>query len=724
MSRRWIVSLPSVVLVLLVAPSAFAAAEEWQSIACIPADPLPETMFEVVQGVDDFETPARRWQSLRTKQNAQATLRHDTAEHHSGQGSLGVDYQFVGKKDYEYLQLETKLEISRPGLGLGFWVKTDGTPFQFHLRIADASGETHQLDAASVHRPGWQFIAASLAGSMISWGGDGNHRIDYPCHVASICIDRPQVGFIGHGTLWIDDVALVRPRKAPPETLSVEIQGKRFGNVYAVGETAVLRVHGPGEHIRWHVADYWQQTVAQGEGAADGTEVRFTFSRPGHFVCSLELLAGGQTRETQLFAAAVLPKGESPRSDFLGFCTHFTPHGYPLECMKLLTQYGIDQFRDEIGWGGYESPRGAYHMPAYAKDFLARSAELKMRPLLIFDYASPLYDGGGFPNSPEAIAAFAGYAGDLARQTRGTVRQFEVWNEWVGACGMKGRGGSHDGVAYGQLLKPAYAAVKQAAPDATVVGIGGEYGPKCADTIVHAVETAGLHSMDAWSIHPYRYPRSPEDSDLVGEVRRTAQRVAEAGATQKAWITEIGWPTHRASAGVEEPVQAYYAVRALALLQATGLVDRVFWYDFKDDGLKRDYNENNFGVVHHQKFNCAPKPAAVAMSVFVRMTDQAVCESSWHEGSVYAVRYRLADGKRRLVAWSTRGDASARLSGKLMVIEDLMGNALPMPGPVNLIWHFRSTPDPIGKDLPTALTLGPVPVYLTGEALELQVSQP
>jgi hypothetical protein len=49
----------------------------------------------------------------------------------------------------------------------------------------------------------------------------------------------------------------------------------------------------------------------------------------------------------------------------------------------------------------------------------------------------------------------------------------------------------------GRLLKPAYAAVKQACGDLTVVGIGGEYGSHCADNIVRALGTAGVDSMDA-----------------------------------------------------------------------------------------------------------------------------------------------------------------------------------------------------------------------------------
>jgi hypothetical protein len=248
------------------------------------------------------------------------------------------------------------------------------------------------------------------------------------------------------------------------------------------------------------------------------------------------------------------------------------------------------------------------------------------------------------------------------------------------------------------MLKPAYEAVKQAFPGVTVVGIGGEYGPKCAETIVAAIKAGGARSMDAWSIHPYRYPRGAEESDLAGEVQGIAARVAQAGAAQKAWITEIGWPTHRASTGSDEHAQACHAVRAVAILQSTGIVEKVFWYDFKDDGLNREDNESNFGVVHHQSYNCAPKPAAVALALFLRLTHGAPCGPLWHEGNAYAVTYRLPDGQQRLVAWALAPGTPVQVSGTLADVRDLMGNPRDRGGP---------------------LLLGPEPIYLTGTELRL-----
>ena len=675
------------------------AADDWQTVACIPADQPPEAMFDVTQAVDGFEAEPLKWTALHGGQNAKTVLRRDSAAHHGGAAALGIDYEFSGRKELEYVQINTKLDIREPGLGLGFWAKTDGTPFHFRLRVLDRNGKTLQWDMLSANRAGWQFVAVPLTHPNMAWGGDGSRRIDYPCRLAGICIDRPHEGFAGQGTLWLDDVALLRPHKPAPGKLTVEVRPKSFGNLYAVGQPLAIRARGEGCVIHLSVSDFWGRQLAKGQDVAAHTGARFTPQQAGYFAAAIELLGPAGPGEKQTFAFAALPGGgEKAQSDFLGMCTHFGQRGYPLECMELMRHYGMDQFRDEVSWGGVEARPGKFSLPEHAAAYLQHAADLKMRPLVIFDYGNRHYDEGGFPNSPAALAGFANYAVELVRRTQGVVGQFEVWNEWVGGCGMHGQPGSHDGAAYGRLLKPAYEAVKREFPGVTVVGIGGEYGPKCADTIVAAIKTAGVRSMDAWSIHPYRYPRGAEESDLAGEVNRTAARVAQAGAAQKAWVTEIGWATHRGSTGSDEHAQACHAVRALAMLQSTGIVEKVFWYDLKDDGLNRDYNEDNFGVLHHQSYNCAPKPAAVALAVFLRLTHGGVCGPLWQEGKAYALPYRLPGGEQLLVAWALAAGTPVRVSGELAEVRDLMGNP-----------RDRCEPHLLGLE----------PIYLSGKDLRL-----
>lgn len=267
---------------------------------------------------------------------------------------------------------------------------------------------------------------------------------------------------------------------------------------------------------------------------------------------------------------------------------------------------------------------------------------------------------------------------------------------------MSGRPGNHGPEDYGRLLKPTYEAVKKALPDLTVVGIGGEYGPHCADNILGSLSVAGTDAMDGWSIHPYRYPRSPEGSDLVGEVEGIARRVAEAGARQPAWITEIGWPTHRTSGGSDEQMQACYCVRALALLQATGVVEKVYWYDFKDDGISRDYNEHNFGLIRHQTYHCAPKPGVVAMSVFIRMTGQAAFRRLDQQGTIFLARYDRGNGSDVMMAWTSQGTRRASLSGQSERMVDIMG---------------------VDQPVSDSLELTEYPIYLVGRDLKIVPTQ-
>ncbi len=673
------------------------AQADWHAINCIPADLAPEEMFEVATPVDDFEEATPKWTAAQGDQQAKATVSRDPSEHHAGSASLRVDYNFEGTKKLEYIQLSGAAEFAQAGQAFGFWLKHDGTAFPVRLRILDKSGECHQFEMFSSATPGWQFVACSLDGASAAWGGDGNKRKDYPCKLEGICIDRPRAGYVGKGTLWIDDVAVLRPAKPPTQTLKVETQNARFGNVFAVGESIALRASGEGERVRWSVTDFSGREIKRGEGAAASTEIQFRADEPGWFACKLELLTGRRVLSTQRFAYAALAGGTEPaRSDFVGVCSHFQG-AYPLEAMELLQHYGVDQFRDEISWGSYEREKGHLAMPTSGAAFLKRATELKMRPLIIFDYANRLYDDGGYPHSPEAIEAFGRYAVDLTRQTRGMVNMFEVWNEWVGGCGMDKRPGAHDGEAYGRLLQPTYTAVKQAFPEVTVVGIGGEYGDRCAENILGSIRTAGTNAMDAWSIHPYRYPHTPEQSDLVGEVNRIQSKVAGVGEAKKAWVTEIGYPTHRGDTGSEEAAQARYVVRTLALLQSTRAVEKVFWYDYKDDGLTRDYNEDNFGLIHHQHFNCAPKPGMVAVGAFVRMTGGAEFRDLARPDGLYAAKYQRKDGSEVVLLWSTDGKRAVTVAGKLSAAYGLMGNAIPA----------------------MAIAATDSPIYLTGKNLEV-----
>ena len=674
---------------------------KWSPIACPLAERTASERFDPVKPIDDFEGGIVGWRASAGGQNAKASLSLDKAEKHAGSAALRVDYEFVGRVPLEYVEFGRPITVDKPGLGVGFWVKGDAAKLGLRIRIRDKSGETHQLSLARLGSGSWRYVACAFDGPGGCWGGDGNRRLDYPCTFHSILADRPKRGYMGKGSLWIDGVQLVRPRKAA-EALGVEVLGKRLGNVYEPGDAVRLRASGPAEAIRWRVEDYWRHQIAAGQGAGSGTDICFALPAAGFYACTVERLAGSKVDEARVFRCAALPPADRRRPNtFVGLCSHYGQRAYPLASMDLLVRLGITEIRDEISWGNVEREKDQLALPDFAQTYIARAHQLGIRPLIIFDYANRFYDGGGYPLSDEAVAGYVRYAEFLARELRGRVPAFEVWNEYSGGCGMHGKTGKQTPQTYARMLEATYRAVKQAVPEATIVGIGGEHSKHHFANIEGMLEAGAAKTMDALSVHPYRYPASPEETDLVGEVQAVADLARRHGAPPRIWATEIGWPTHLGPRGVDEHTQACLIVRTMALLQSTGVVEKVHWYDFKNDGRKREYNEHNFGIVWHQKFNYAPKPAAVALSVFASMTAGAKVKRLWHEGDAYAALYDLPRGGELAVAWTPSGEAPVAVSGHRLQAFDIQGNRLPAAKQV---------------------TLSENPIYLKGRRLHLAPS--
>ncbi len=650
---------------------------DWQPIRCTPGPLRLTQRFEVLQRL---ETPLSQWQAFTHSQSASAAVTVESAGGPDRSPALRVDYEFKGDRDLEYVDIGPDLPVARLVAGAGFALQIKGGgALPLHARVVDASGETHQFDLWRERDGEWAAAGFSLAQQSSSWGGDGNGRLDYPCRLRSILFDKLAKGYRATGALWLAGVSHARAVDRQ-STLVIAAPRLPFGNLLTPGETVRLRLRGDTAVLRWRWSDYWGNDLGHGEGAGSGTETSLVLPGPGYYTCTVDAMRDRESVESALFRCAALP-ALSPAvalNDVIGFTCHFGHNlAYPLACMDLYRGYGFGRFRDEISWASVEAQRGQYALPAHALAWTAKARELGLRPLLILDYSNPHYDDNGFPNSAEATQGFAGYAAYMAATLAGTIDEFEVWNEWIGGCGMGGRPGDHSPEAYGRLLRAVHPAIKQARPQATVVGIGGEYGPRVIETIASMIEASGSNAMDAFSIHPYRYPRTPEESGLAEELRRVAERTAAAGGPRRQWITEVGWPTHYTAGGVDEPTQARLLVRALALMQGSGAVDKIYLYDFKCDGAKADYNEHNFGVVLHQEFNCAPKPAAVAVSVYARLTTAARVQRQGEAAGVYAVLFGLPAERQVLLLWTTGTVASVEVSGSPDGQIDLMGRTSP-----------------------------------------------
>ncbi|MEW6356244.1 MAG: hypothetical protein AB1696_07970 [Planctomycetota bacterium] len=662
-----------------------AHADEWKIIGCPPHEASLRHFFEAIPSGNPC-ADLGLWKAHAGDQNAKAAIALTNGREPATK-AIRIEYEFLADKRLEYVAVSAPLKIEKPGLYLGLWAKGAGDNTKLRFRVRDAGGEIHQCDLGDIKDDQWQFHMGPIKDSPGAWAGDGNKKLDYPCTLESILLDRPQYGYKGKGAIILDGLTLMRRKQPPKKAIQVGVPAGHFGNVFRPDEAVRLRVERAKDAgdttlcITYRLLDYWGAKRGDGEFilAAKPQELSFESIGRGYFACILEPRIGGDLVEAVEARFAVMDPPlalKQVKESFFAVCTHYRSPDkhWPLESQGLIARAGVKYIRDEMSWGSVEQKKGAFDFSPRYDEYVDHALSLGVEPMIILDYANPHYDGGNFPVSDEAVQGFARYCSEVAKRYKGKIRLFEVWNEWSGGCGMHGKTGNTP-ENYARLIAAAYPAIKKANPDAFVIGVGGDHSKHHFDKMEAMFKAGVLKHCDAVSVHPYRYPRTPEASDLTGEIMDVKRLIEKHGGAQRIWITEIGWPTHIGGGGSTEQHQARMFVRTHVQMMASGVVDCIFWYDFKDDGLDRFYNENNFGIVRHQDLHCAPKPACVACAVLTRMLTNAkyVGQEKLGDG-ILAYRFRRPDGSDVIVAWATEGEKEVRLPWKVQSITDIMGN--------------------------------------------------
>lgn len=682
-------------MVTLFAAAMFAHAD-WRAIELIPNDNQSDKAFEKAMQVN-FAASPDGWTAPPGDQYATARIAGGAGR--SGK-AVKIEYSFIGKEKLEYVNAGKEITVETPGLYYCMWAKFEGEVGSLRLRVNDASGETHQLEFENSIVPGvWKFYAAKLKDASGPWGGDGNKKLDYPVKAYAIVYDRPRRGFTGTGSITIDELYIMKKRLEARPLFKAEVEGAAFGNVFS--GTGALKVRLAATDTTGAVgANYRVIDIAEqvrGSGSVDLSKgpgvIDINPGASGIFITELESTLNGVPVASYTLRMSVNPAVDlkSVRDSFFGICTHYQsgqrPDYYPLDTMTQMAQAGIKYLRDEMCWSRVETNKGAVLFDQRYDNYINHAASLGIEPLIILDYGNKFYDEANFPVSPEALAGFANYCKALATRYKGKIRYYEIWNEWTGGCGMKGKDGKNrpgnTPENYSALLKVAYETVKAVDPNAYIIGLGGEHSEHHFNAIEGMFKAGALKYCDAVSVHPYRYPRSPEESDMVGEIMKIKDLVTKYGGKQNIWITEVGWPTHKGSRETTEAEQARMLVRSHVLMMATGVVEKLFWYDLMDDGIDRAYNENNFGIIRHPKFYCMPKPAYSAYAVMSSMlTGVTLKGKSALHGNAEAYEFKRGDGTV-IVAWAPKTACTITIPAGRKAV-DMMGNVISSDADVTL----------------------------------------
>lgn len=329
--------------------------------------------------------------------------------------------------------------------------------------------------------------------------------------------------------------------------------------------------------------------------------------------------------------------------------------------LDVMAAHNVSWDREEFRWDMVNPAPGRWDW-GFTDELVAKAEArgINILGLLVYSvgWASPAAGvGSNQPvfSMPANLDAYRTYVQTVVSRYRGRVKAWEVWNEPNHSAFWQPNPSAGE---YAKLLQVASSAIRTADPDAKVV-IGGVSG---ADTafLGEVVAVAGWNSFDIVAAHPYVAPRSPERGYLAdGELARLQAFIDRHGGGKPIWATEIGWPSSRPGHwGVGDPiVQANYLVRGMVQAAASPRVERVFWYNWRNDGTDPNRDEDNYGLVANDWRT--PKPAAVAFRTMSERLDGA------REGR----RLELTGGTRTVIndfdgdqSWHVWGDnATARV---------------------------------------------------------------
>jgi len=229
------------------------------------------------------------------------------------------------------------------------------------------------------------------------------------------------------------------------------------------------------------------------------------------------------------------------------------------------------------------------------------------------------------------------------------------------------------------VVKVGYEAAKRGNPDCTIItpGLAGpgqnKWGMKFLDQLL---ELGVAKYCDAIAIHPYRQ-LTPEESDLVGDLRHIVELAGKHGGRRKLWFTENCWTTQLGN-GSSDRRQALMLPRCYVLALGAGVMERMLWFRFHDPGTDRFYLEHNCGLCRH---DFTPRPSYLAHRTVAVLLERGQPEGEWDVGLGALARCFRTPGERVAAIWTPEGTAtvSVYVGASSVRLVDIMGNEKTVP---------------------------------------------
>ncbi len=297
------------------------------------------------------------------------------------------------------------------------------------------------------------------------------------------------------------------------------------------------------------------------------------------------------------------PSLDGVNNNFLGINTHAARYSSDTvkDYVYLAKRSGVGFIRTTLGWESIEKSEGQYVIPGSIMTLIeeAKKNNLKIMATLgnrrtdIYPNYKPWRTGSTEDNFQGYLEKYSDYVEYTVTQLKDYVECWEIYNEY--GLSYPGYDITNDTIAaeaardYSDILKAGYEAVKNADPDAIVVG--GVFDMNSSpvnfsETLFDTYDAADY--MDVLSFHTYC-----NGSDTSGEIRtlntyenRFNGFIDTYGDNQELYLDEFNF---NMQAGLSQEEQALYNVRLLTKQRHDGAVDRIYLYNL--DGTEYNLKE-------------------------------------------------------------------------------------------------------------------------------------
>lgn len=329
----------------------------------------------------------------------------------------------------------------------------------------------------------------------------------------------------------------------------------------------------------------------------------------------------------------------------IGVNTHMKNYNQSVDSVSdSLKKYGFNSIRTDLSWEWVERKPGVFAMEtsyAKSKNLIDTFVDEENNAMVILDYGNANYTPTGYPETTEQIDKFVKYVGFVVSQNKGKVKYYEIWNEWVYKTGIRNK--KENTVPsvdiYYELVKKTARKIKEIDPNAIIVT--GSVNPTNLRDVRwfdELVKMGVLNYIDGVSLHPYSFMhhdvklRQPTSNYLNLINYENHLRSLNNNKPVSLYITEMGIPTYSGGGGVSRLQAARFIFKYTLLVMSNKNVKGIWWYDYADDGVRKNNKEDNFGFFDN---NHNPKTAVYAVNYLNDLTkDSEVTASISNDNTV------------------------------------------------------------------------------------------